>query len=90
MTVHISTSTGDCSLRERWEHPPQVLLRVDSVATQLGLFTSGTSGTSATGTHFCGLIRWQHSWDCRTSNHREMWFTLYDRGASVFSEMTAL
>ena len=28
------------------------------------LFTSRTSGTSATGTHFCGLIRWQHSWEC--------------------------
>ena len=29
------------------------------------LFTSdGTTETSATGTHFCGLIRWQHSWEC--------------------------
>ena len=49
MTVHISTSTGECSLRERREHPPQVLLRVDSVATQLGLFTSdGTTGSRCT------------------------------------------
>ena len=29
------------------------------------LFTSdGTTETSATGTHFCRLIRWQHSWEC--------------------------
>ena len=26
--------------------------------------------------YFCGLIRWQHSWDCRMSNHRRRTFSV--------------